>query len=72
MTLIGILQILVFFAIVVAMTKPVGTFMYRVFEGQRTFLHPVLGRSNVSFTASVAFGKTKSRRGFAIRRPSYR
>ncbi len=43
MTLIGIVQILVFFAIVVAITKPVGSFMYRVFEGQRTFLHPVLG-----------------------------
>jgi len=43
MTLIGIVQILVFFAIVVAITKPVGSFMYRLFEGQRTFLHPVLG-----------------------------
>src|SRR5215469_6433730 len=43
MTLIGIVQILVFFAIIVAITKPVGSFMYRVFEGQRTFLHPVLG-----------------------------
>jgi potassium-transporting ATPase potassium-binding subunit len=41
MTLLGIAQILVFFAIVVAITKPVGAFMYRVFEGQRTFLHPV-------------------------------
>ncbi len=43
MTLIGIFQILIFFAIIVAITKPIGTFMYRVFEGQRTFLHPVLG-----------------------------
>ena len=43
MTLIGIAQILVFFAIIVAITKPIGSFMYRVFEGQRTFLHPVLG-----------------------------
>jgi K+-transporting ATPase ATPase A chain len=43
MTLIGIVQILVFFAIIVAITKPVGSFMHRVFEGQRTFLHPVLG-----------------------------
>jgi K+-transporting ATPase ATPase A chain len=24
-----------------AITKPVGVFMYRVFEGQRTFLHPI-------------------------------
>ena len=43
MTLIGIFQILVFFAVIVAITKPIGTFMYRVFEGQRTLLHPVLG-----------------------------
>src|SRR6516165_11240952 len=42
MTLIGILQILIFFAVVLALTKPIGTFMYRVFEGERTFLHPIL------------------------------
>lgn len=42
MTLIGIAQILFFFAIVLAVTKPLGVFMYRVFEGQRTFLHPIL------------------------------
>ena len=41
MTFLGIAQILVFFVIVLAITKPVGTFMYRVFEGERTFLHPV-------------------------------
>src|SRR5215468_1010446 len=41
MTLLGIAQILVFFAIVIAVTKPAGVFMYRVFEGQRTFLHPI-------------------------------
>ena len=42
MTLPGIVQIVIFFALVLALTKPVGLFMYRVFEGQRTFLHPVL------------------------------
>ena len=42
MTLLGIAQILVFFAIVLAITKPLGMFMYRVFEGERTFLHPDL------------------------------
>src|SRR5438309_2382522 len=42
MTLIGIAQIVVFFGIVLAITKPVGTFMYRVFEGERTFLHPIV------------------------------
>ena len=42
MTLLGIAQILIFFALVLAMTKPAGVFMYNVFEGKRTFLHPVL------------------------------
>jgi K+-transporting ATPase ATPase A chain len=43
MTWIGIAQILIFFGIVLVITKPVGTLMYRVFEGERTFLHPVFG-----------------------------
>src|SRR5215468_5392035 len=42
MTVLGIAQIVVFFAIVLALTKPAGLFMYRVFEGQKTFLHPIL------------------------------
>ncbi len=42
MTANGLLQILVFFAIIVALTKPVGVFMARLFEGERTFLHPLL------------------------------
>src|ERR1035438_6804962 len=42
MTPIGIAQILVFFAVVLVIAKPIGTFMYRVFEGERTFLHPVI------------------------------
>jgi potassium-transporting ATPase potassium-binding subunit len=42
MTLPGIGQIAVFFLIIVALAKPAGIFMYKVFEGQRTFLHPIL------------------------------
>src|SRR5437762_14253428 len=42
MTLLGIAQIVIFFALLLAVTKPVGVFMYRVFEGERTFLHPIL------------------------------
>jgi potassium-transporting ATPase potassium-binding subunit len=44
MTVIGIAQILIFFGIVLAITKPAGIFMYRVFEGERTFLHPIFRR----------------------------
>lgn len=42
MTLNGWLQILLFFALVLAVTKPLGLFMARVFGGERTFLSPVL------------------------------
>ena len=42
MTILGIAQILIFFGLVVATTKPLGIFMFRVFGGERTFLHPVL------------------------------
>src|SRR5262249_59344226 len=41
MTSIGILQILLFFGLILALTKPIGLFMSRVFNGERTFLHPV-------------------------------
>ena len=47
MTWIGVAQILIFFGIVLAITKPVGTFLHRVFEGERTFLHPVFRRLEV-------------------------
>ena len=42
MTSIGILQIALFFGLVLACIKPLGAYMARVFEGQRTFMHPVL------------------------------
>jgi K+-transporting ATPase ATPase A chain len=42
MTLTGWLQALVFFALVLALTKPLGVYMARVFDGERTLLSPVL------------------------------
>src|ERR1051325_7476069 len=42
MTVNGWLQILLFLAVVLALTKPLGLFMTRVFGGERTFLHPLL------------------------------
>ena len=42
MTLNGWIQILVFCAIVVALVKPLGWYMTRVFNGERTFLSPLL------------------------------
>src|ERR1700704_4575968 len=42
MTLNGWLQILFFFALVLAVTKPLGVFMAHVFNREKTFLDPVL------------------------------
>jgi len=42
MTLNGWLQILLFSGIVLALVKPLGAYMTRVFAGERTFLSPVL------------------------------
>jgi K+-transporting ATPase ATPase A chain len=43
MTLNGWIQILIFCAIIVALVKPLGGYMTRVFNGERTFLSPLLG-----------------------------
>src|ERR1700735_5910106 len=42
MTSAGILQIALFFALILVCVKPLGAFMSNVFEGKRTFLHPLL------------------------------
>jgi potassium-transporting ATPase potassium-binding subunit len=39
MTTYGILQILIFFLVILALAKPVGLFMAALFEGRKTFLH---------------------------------
>ena len=42
MTAVGWMQILLYCAIIVALTSPLGWYMTRVFNGERTFLSPVL------------------------------
>ena len=42
MTLTGLGQLLLFFVLLLAITKPLGAYMARVFEGTRTVLSPVL------------------------------
>jgi K+-transporting ATPase ATPase A chain len=42
MTFIGWIQILLYCAIVVALVKPLGWYMTRVFNGERTLLSPIL------------------------------
>src|SRR5215468_2541729 len=42
MTLIGWVQIIIYGAIIVALVKPLGGYMTRVFSGEATFLSPIL------------------------------
>lgn len=42
MTPNGFLQIAAYFLIILALTKPLGLFMANLFEGKKTFLHPIL------------------------------
>ena len=42
MTVIGWIQIILYCAIIVALVKPLGWYMTRVFNGERTFLSPIL------------------------------
>lgn len=42
MTLVGWAQIALFCAVVIALIKPLGWYMTRVFSGERTFLSPVI------------------------------
>ena len=42
MTTNGWMQIAVYLALILAITKPLGVFMARVFSGERTFLDPVV------------------------------
>jgi K+-transporting ATPase ATPase A chain len=43
MTLDGFLQVALYLVVLIALAKPLGGFMARVYEGKRTFLDPVLG-----------------------------
>jgi len=43
MTLFGWIQILVYCGIIILLVKPLGGYMHRVFNGERTFLSPVFG-----------------------------
>jgi K+-transporting ATPase ATPase A chain len=43
MTINGWIQIAIFAIVVILLTKPLGGWMTRVFAGERTFLHPILG-----------------------------
>lgn len=43
MNMLGVMQIVLFMIVLTALVKPLGSFMAKVFQGERTFLTPVLG-----------------------------
>ena len=42
MPLVDVFQIVLYVVLVVALAKPVGVFLFKLYSGERTFLHPVL------------------------------
>src|SRR6516165_11863477 len=42
MTSIGVLNVVVYFLLILAVTKPMGVYLTKLFQGERTFLHPLL------------------------------
>src|SRR2546430_16837530 len=41
-TLNGVLQVLIYLFLVLLITKPLGLYLYKVFNGERTWLSPVV------------------------------
>jgi K+-transporting ATPase ATPase A chain len=67
-TVQGWTLILVFTALVIAITKPMGAWLFRVMEGGRTWLHPVLGPVERGFyrIAGVDPDKDQSWKDYAV------
>ncbi len=42
MTTLGVVQLVIYFAILIAITKPLGLYMTRLFDGGRVFLSPIV------------------------------
>jgi K+-transporting ATPase ATPase A chain len=68
MTLNGWMQIAILFAAVLACAVPLGIFMARVFEGERTFLSPLLGplERGIYALAGVDPRREQGWRGYAL------
>jgi potassium-transporting ATPase potassium-binding subunit len=68
MTLNGWLQILVHFLLIVAVTVPLGAYMFRVFERRRTWLDPVLRPVERGIYAVAGVDETREQRwtGYAV------
>jgi K+-transporting ATPase ATPase A chain len=59
MTINGWIQIAIYFVVLTALVVPLGRFMARVFEGERTFLSPVLRPFEVFFYRASGVDETR-------------
>jgi len=62
MTQNGLLQIAIFFLIILAVAKPMGIFMANLFEGRKTFLHRVLRPLEVLIYKLIGVNETTEQR----------
>ena len=67
MTTINFVEILVYLAIIVALTPLMGGYMKRVFSGERTFLDPVLRPVERGIYRSAASMPRRTRAGWTGR-----
>jgi K+-transporting ATPase ATPase A chain len=65
MTLNGWVQIAVYFVILTALVLPLGRFMARVFEGERTFLSPLLRPVEAGFYRLAGVDETREQHWIA-------
>ncbi len=62
MTLNGILQIVLYFLVLLALTKPMGSYMAKVFSGERTWAHRVLRPLEVLVYKTCGIDETAEQR----------
>jgi len=60
MTIYGWLQIIFYLVVLILLVKPLGGFMANVYQGERTFLSPVITpwrNGSIAFAASIRLMK---------------
>ena len=63
----GVLQVVLYFVVLIALAKPLGAYMAHVYEGKRTFLSPVLGPSRAPAVPPGGVAPTTTWTGSATR-----
>ena len=64
-TLNSVLQVAIFLVIVLLLTRPLGLYMYKIFNGERTWLSPVFVPVERLFYRLSGVNRRRSRSGRA-------